>query len=307
VAGAASMIAVIVASRVALMMGSPARWADHSLFSNVEFSSGLLGPLLASPYEFLVTAIGAAGIVAVLLGTVEEWRVRRRRHPTTMSTALGRFVLAQASAGVCLAALLVIYQGFLGHIVASTTLDLLHFSLHPWSPSRLAVHVGLIVWHATALAGCVLILRLASAAWAVARKDWRFRLGRIALWTLPLLLWEIESRAPLEGRLPLLVALAVAVGLAMFAVELTARFRHGSQAYRLMMATLAFMVPAMAFYPTLYHLGWEAKAQLVETRYAPQAIDQRRTIQRLLQESLNEIDRFPALAELTSCTLPTVR
>jgi signal transduction histidine kinase len=299
-AGAAYMVAVIALSRLALILGSPAQWTGHSLFSNAEFSSPLLGPLLTSPYEFLVTAISAAGLVTLLLGGVEEWRLRRRRRPTPMATALGLFVLAQASAGVCLAALLVIYQNFLGHIVASTTLDLLHFSLHPWSASRLAVHVGLIVWLATALGGCVLILRLASAAWAVSRKDWRFRLGRIVLWTLPLMLWELESTAPLEGRLPLLAAAAVAIGLALFATELTARFRHGSQAYRLMMTTLAFMVPAMAFYPTLYQLGWQAKARLVETRYAPQAIDQRRTIQRLLQESLNEIDRFPELAELTS-------
>ena len=38
----------------------------------------------------------------------------------------------------------------------------------------------------------------------------------------------------------------------------------------------------------------------METRYAPQAINQRQTIQRLLRESVDQIDQFPGLAELVT-------
>jgi nitrogen fixation/metabolism regulation signal transduction histidine kinase len=82
--------------------------------------------------------------------------------------------------------------------------------------------------------------------------------------------------------------------------RLIASYRHGSQAYRLTIMTLCLMVPAIAFYPVVYELGWRAKTRLIETRYAPQAVEQRQTTQRLLQESLTQIDRFPALAELAS-------
>ena len=81
--------------------------------------------------------------------------------------------------------------------------------------------------------------------------------------------------------------LPVAISLASFTSRVTARYRHGSQAFRLTMMTLALVVPAMAFYPSLYQLGWQAKARLVETRYAQQAINQRQTTQLLLQESLS--------------------
>jgi hypothetical protein len=64
------------------------------------------------------------------------------------------------------------------------------------------------------------------------------------------------------------------------------------------MATFGLVVPAIAFYPSIFELGWQAKKELVETRYAPQALNQRQTIQSLLQESLAEIDRFPGLADL---------
>ena len=285
----------IAVGRTFLTWGSPARWSEHSLFSGSDYSSLAFSPLLSSPYEFFVSAVAAAGLVALLLSGVEGWRLRRRRR---RPTAILVFVLAQLSAGVWLATLLVAYQAFLRNTVDSTTLDLLHFSLHPLSPSRLALHIGLIAWHASALGCGVLVLRAASAAWAVSRTDWRFRTARIILWTLPLLAYLLATRVSPGGQLPQLMAAAVAIGLASFTSRVTARYRHGSQAFRLTMMTLALVVPAMAFYPSLYQLGWQAKARLVETRYAEEAINQRQATLQLLEESLNQIDRFPGLTEL---------
>ena len=74
-----------------------------------------------------------------------------------------------------------------------------------------------------------------------------------------------------------------------------ARYRHGSQAFRLTLLTLGLVVPAVAFYPTMFQLAWQAKSQLVETRYAPQALDQRDTVQRAAQQQPGQIDQFPGL------------
>ena len=59
------------------------------------------------------------------------------------------------------------------------------------------------------------------------------------------------------------------IAIVIFATRLKARYRHGSQAFRLMLMTLGLLVPAFAFYPSMFQLGWQAKSQLVETRYAP--------------------------------------
>jgi signal transduction histidine kinase len=150
------------------------------------------------------------------------------------------------------------------------------------------------------LGGAALILRFASAPWIVPRGNWRASTATMAMWSLPLVIWGFVSGMTLQEQAPLLVALAAAVALAVAATRLKARYRHGSQAFRLTMTTLGLVVPALAFYPAFFQLAWQAKAQLVETRYAPQALNLRGTVQRLLQESLDEIDRFPGLADLTT-------
>ena len=292
----------IVASRVLLRLASPADWSEHSLFSGAEFASPLLGPFLTSPFDFLITAVAASSLVALLLYAVEAWRLSRlhQRRRVTGAGPTAAFVALQLGAGIGLAVLLAVHQAFLRDTVANSTLDLLHFSLHPWSTSRLALQVGLIVWHATALGCGVLLLRAALVGWAVPRPDVRLRAATIVFWALPLVLWQLLSGLPPARQVPPLIAVAVIIVLVTFATRLKARYRQGSQAFRLTLMTLGLVVPAFAFYPSMFELGWEARSQLVETRYAPQAINQRQTIQRLLQESLDQIDQFPGLAELVT-------
>ena len=60
------------------------------------------------------------------------------------------------------------------------------------------------------------------------------------------------------------------------------------------------MLPALAFYPTVFQLARQSKRELVETRYGPQALNQRQTIQTLMEQSLLQIDGFPGLTDLVS-------
>jgi len=186
---------IIIASRALLRLASPADWLDYSLFSGTEYASPLLRPFLSSPFDFLMTGVAAGSLVALLLYAVEAWRLTRwhRRRRVAGAAATAVFVAVQLGAGAALAALLALHQALLRDTVANTSLDLLHFSLHPWSMPRFALQVGLIVWHASTLGCGVLLLRAAVSGWAVPRPDTGLRAATIGLWALPLVIWQLVT------------------------------------------------------------------------------------------------------------------
>ena len=122
-------------------------------------------------------------------------------------------------------------------------------------------------------------------------------------WVLPTALWTAArgdvATVPLLGAA---LALTLAVVLTLNAAAVWARFRNGSQGFRLIVLALAPVVPALAFYPTVFAVAWQSKSDLVETRYAPQALNQRATVYALLEESLREIDALPGLEALVSAS-----
>jgi signal transduction histidine kinase len=293
--------AAIVACRALLRLASPADWSDAALFSAASYASPLLRPFLASPFDFLATAAAAAGLVALLFFAFEAWRGYRRRARITVRSAASTagFLGAQLIAGVVGAALLVGYHILLADTVANTNLDLLHLSLHPWNSALTALQVGIVIWNATTLAAIVLVFRIAYLPWWIARGVWAIRLAAIACWTLPYV--AVVARARVAGGYePLVIALTLAVFAALFATRLKGRYRQGSQAFRLMLLAVGLILPALAFYADVFELAHRAKTQLVETRYGPQALNQRQTIQSLMQQSLQQIDSFPGLADLVS-------
>jgi signal transduction histidine kinase len=292
--------AVVVIGRYLLRLASPADWAEASVFSAFAYASARARPLLTSPFDFLVTAVAGGSLVALAFMGVEALRIawRRRRIGLTSTPHLMAYAAVHLAVGVMLALLIVAYESFVRDTVANTTLDLLHFSVHPWNPARLALQVGLIVWHASTLALAVMLLRGASVPWCVPRRTLTIRLLTIGLWAAPIMAWELGRPGVGPHRLPSLVGAAAVILTAVLATRLKARYRHGSQGFRLSILTLGLVVPALVFYPAVYQLAWRAKAQLVETRFAPQAINQRQTIQSLLNESLAQIDVFPGVTDL---------
>ena len=204
----ALVASAIVASRLLLRLAPPADWSEHSFLTGVDYASPLLRPFLTSPFDFLMTAVIASSLVALLLYAVEAWRLSRwhRRCRVTGFGPTATFVALQIGVGTGLAVLLAVHQAFLRDTLASTTLDLLHFSLHPWSASRLALQVGLIVWHATALGCGVLLLRAALVGWTVPRPDTRLRVVTIGFWALPLVLWQFVSEPAAARQIPPLIA-----------------------------------------------------------------------------------------------------
>ena len=295
-----AVAAAIVAGRVLLRIASPADWSDASIFSGVTYASTLLPPFLSSPFDLLATTLAAGALVALLLFGVERLRTycARRRAAVSSPARIVIYVITQLLAGVVIALLLRAHQELLRDTIAHTTIDLLHFSLHPWDNARIALQVGLILAHASTIGLAVAVLRAAGLPWRVTRRDWALRIGTLACWFGPLAVWQVARAGGFERQAPLLAAAAIVIAIALIATRLHARYRHGSQAFRLSVLALGLVVPAIAFYPTLFRLAWEAKSQLVESRFAPQAINQRQTVQMQLRETLEQIDAFPGLADL---------
>jgi signal transduction histidine kinase len=294
--------ALIVLARIVARAASPADWSEAPVFSGAQYAGTFFRPLLTSPFDFLLTSATAAALVALLLFTVEAWRLRgwRDRQAVTSGSRRAAYLAIQLAAGAGFAVVLIAHEALLRNTIANSSLDLLHLSLQQWDAALITLQIGLIVAHATALGLAVAILRGALARWSVCRRDWQLRAMTFAAWLLPLVAWRLWEERTQSHHLPLLVAAVAAILLATNAARLTARYRHGSQAFRLTLLTVGLVVPAAAFYPTIFQLAWQAKSQLVQTLYAAQALSQRDNVLTALETSLTQISGIGNLADLIS-------
>jgi signal transduction histidine kinase len=299
---ALALLACVLAARSVLLLEAAGSWSPWPLFTAVTYASPAAPRLLSSPFDFLATAVAVAALVLIGLAWVEAFR-RRQRHRRPVAVAPAAAAAAAFAAGVAGTLVLHAHAWVLRDTVAHSSVDLLHLSLAPFSASRLALQLGLIGFHLAAVAALVSLFRASTIPWLVPRRSAGQAIIAVA-WVLPTLMWAALIRdstggdaAPVPG---VALAMALAVGLTWRAPALWARYRKGSQGFRLMALALAPVVPALAFYPTVFAVAWQAKSDLVETRYAPQALNQRATVYSLLEESLREIDALPGLVQLVA-------
>jgi signal transduction histidine kinase len=106
--------------------------------------------------------------------------------------------------------------------------------------------------------------------------------------------------------MPSIVIVLVAVAVAWRARQIRARFAHASQASRLTALFLALAAPSVVFYPSLVEASGRARRQVIESRYAPEVMDQRKNLQRVLKTATAQIDALPDLAELVRMGEPVV-
>jgi signal transduction histidine kinase len=264
---------------------------------------------LASPIDLLLTALAFAGLVSVAASSFEQWRQGRRLAVSVVPDsrqATTAFVAAQLAAGLLVGGMLLGYEEFLRSRLALIPYDVLHFSLHPVQPMRLAVGTGLVILHAALFALAILVFRLALAPWVVARQQRWLRgwipmlwLGPgLALLIVPLSTWDRPPTVP--ASLALLAAIAAAWRIRRY----RAAVGHASQAVRLTAFFVALALPSIVFYPSLVDAADRARRQLVETRYAPEVINQRRNLQLHLDEALAQIDAVVDLADLVRADVP---
>jgi len=255
-----------------------------------------------SPLDLLVTSLLAAAVAWLAIDLIERRRLARPcprlLMPTPQSSALvgsAYFVV-----GLIGTATLWAYERTLQVTVARTSLDPLHFSLHPVNAARLELAFGLLLLHAVVIWTAVASIRLPTLAWRLPRGVLR-RVAALA-WVLGVLVGVAAGRAlgapvPHVPPVPLLIALATAGAVAATLARVRPRARRASQAQRLCAGFLALLVPAAALYPSLLAFAIQAKEELIAREYGPQAASAREDLQARLRNALEQIDSLPTLAD----------
>ncbi len=284
----AEYVALTAAIAIALV---GARWlvlAALSAVTNVQ-------PL--APANILISGLLAVGLVALAVTTVERWRVARHR-PYALEVNRGKtaLVFVFVVLGLAAAAVVVAYERLLQRAITLTSLDVLHFSLHPFDPARFAVGFGLIAMHAAVIWGIALLVHVVRVRWRIPR-----RTLRAAAWlsfATAVVVVLIASRTAFAAPVvPALVAVGMSLICAVALVTLARRARRASQAGRLGMLFVVLAAPSLALYASLFAFGTAAKERIIETQYAPEALTQRDELRARLLKSLDEIDALPTLPE----------
>jgi signal transduction histidine kinase len=274
--------------------------------------AGGLHLALASPLDFLLAVLLGGAIVALAASSFEQWRHSRRLRvrvvPDAGAVETLAFVLAQLAAGAAVGLLLIAYEDLLRTRLALMPYDLLQFSLHPFDPSRVAIGMALVILHAALLALAVLIFRMAKARWVWANDRRWLRAATPALWALPALVLFLNATREWERPpiIPMLVVVATAIGASWRLRRYRAALEHASQAARLTALFVALAVPSIVFYPSLVDAAGRARQQMIESRYAPEVINQRRNLQLQLDEARAQVDALPDLADFAQAGEPVL-
>jgi signal transduction histidine kinase len=289
------------------------RQRSRKIATTLAASGGLLAMLLAARYlldlattrliedepatsvDLLLWALFIAAMVWLAFDLIERRRVASPRpglHPGTPA----RLALTYFVAGALTAALLSGFERFLQNIVSRTTLDLLHYSLHPLAASRIALGFGLILLHAGVIWGAALITHLIGIVMRERRRT-ALQAAAAGSWMAGALVTMIAAGRLAVPTLPLMVAVA-AVGSCVLALRgPRARARRASQAARMVAVFSALILPSLAMYPSLQAFTTDARDRLVAEQYGPAALRLRDDLQTSLNRAGEEIDALPSLKE----------
>ena len=252
-------------------------------------------------HELLLLAGGAtAGLVALLAAPAFQlaaaMRIRRRAPAAHRAT----FIFRQLFAGMVATALVAAFARVLQMVLEDSSVDLRHFSLHPWSEERLALLGGILVCHFAALWSASLVLVVAAAPWRV-RRVWRSeRVLALACWVLPAVVVAAVA-VPRGWPLPslgLLVSVTTCAIAALVAPQVSAWFRHATVAGRILSLFAAFLLPSLLLYPSVNFFTDRNVRDIISTRYAPQAQTHAVTLQDRLELTRKEIDALPLVDQL---------
>ena len=266
---------------------------------------------LASPIDFFLTGLTAAALLVLAVSSFAMWRSAHRPgigvvvvdRPST--TAL--YYATQLAAGLAVTALVVWYEWIVRTHLSQTPVEIVRFSLDRWDPGRLLVVVGLIALNAAIVGLAVLLFRMAWSPWTFPDHRFASRARGALLWIVPAA--ALFSPALLAGhapRWPTVTVIVFAAASAWVASRYAPLVRRSSQATRLLLSFLAVALPSLVLYPSLVDASVRARQQLIESRYAPEVLNQRQDVLTKLQRALAEIDRVESLDDLVRASEPPV-
>jgi signal transduction histidine kinase len=264
---------------------------------------------LASPLDFFLNGLTAAGLLALAVSSFALWRTAHRpgigviivdRAPTA-----ALYYATQLAAGIAVTALVIWYEWVLRTHIAQTPVDILRFAIDRWDPNRLLVIVGLLALNGAIVGLAILLFRMAWSPWTFPAHRLWWRLRGAALWLLPAaVLFSPTLVGEQAPRWPTLAVIAFAAVSAWIVSRYAPRVHHSSQATRLLLAFLAVALPSLVLYPSLVDAALRSREQLIESRYAPEVLNQRQDVLAKLQRALQEINRVEALDAVVRASDP---
>ncbi|HEX5478385.1 MAG TPA: HAMP domain-containing sensor histidine kinase [Dehalococcoidia bacterium] len=252
--------------------------------------------------DWLLAAIGALAITAVLAPEVGWRRIgwRARRRPP--GAAAVPFVVTQIACGIGIALLLVGFERLLARAVLPGHVDLRHFSLHPWSGPRLSLLAAILLWQTAILWAGALLAMAGLTRWRLPRAWSRWHAAAIVCWLAPIGIVAVVAvrRALPVPAAAVLAGAAVCALAARFGPRATAWYRRTTVASRILALFVAFLVPALLLYPSARFFTERATRTLIETRYAVQALNHPEALLNALKRSLGEIDAVKVLPDMVT-------
>ena len=161
----------------------------------------------------------------------------------------------------------------LGAVIDPVSVDLRHFSLHPWRVSRITLLAGIVATQLAVLWGATLLLVAAGTRWRVPRGLTQLRALMLCLWLVPVVALTLVA-ATRRWPVPTLGLLLSTTGCGLAALlgsRLSSWYRRATVAARILALLLAFLIPTLLLYPAMNFFAERATRELIAREYAVQA------------------------------------
>ncbi len=272
-------------------LGGLLLWAAVALGMNARPSTAV---------SLLVGGGTAAALLSLLAGPAARLRITTRGRALFLERPSIRLWATQLLAGAGVAALIVLFYLLLGRVIDPVSIDLRHFSLHPWSLPRITLLTGIVAGHLAVLWGGTLLFAAAAAPWRVPRSALGLRLSVLTLWIAPTAAVAaiVEVRHLPIPTLGLVLSAAACAIAASNGARISSWYRRTTVAARIFALFLAFLIPALLLYPSMNSFAERATRELIATEYAVQAQNHVQTLLQRTEQARKEVDALEALPDL---------
>ncbi len=260
-----------------------------------------IGRAPAMPSVLMLGGTCLAAAIGVLVSAAGRLRLVRREDRCWLRDSRVRFGATQLAAGLVAAALVIAFDRLLSRAVAPVSIDLRHFSLHPWNSARVLLLGGILACQVAALWAATLAFAAAASRWRLQRSSSTSG-ALLALWIGPSVAAAVVSARrgwPIPA-VALVLSVAACAVAALYAGRLMVRYRHTTVAARIMALFVAFLVPAVLLYAPMDFFAERATERLITTQYAVQAASYPQTLQQRLTEARREVDSMAFLPTVVS-------
>jgi signal transduction histidine kinase len=288
-----SVLRKTLAASVLLAAGTATGWLAIALST---------GGWPAAGINLAFCGMGLAGLAALWAAPAVQLRLMYQSRRRTPGAAIAQYTLMHLAAGAIVTALVGVFVGGLSTAVDPATIDLRHFSMHPWNGSRVLMVTGILALQVAVLWLATLVLVAARAAWRLPHGSTRARLTLLAIWLTPTAIAAavvVANSWPMPAS-ALVISVAACGAAALIGSRIVTWFRHATVAARILVLFLAFLVPAILLYPSLDYYAELATRRLIASRYAVEAQNHSKTLLDKLAQARREIDAVPSLADLVS-------